>query len=97
MVWQDRYYAEPKDILSIRLTCKRCDGDANVPIGAKDYLPEACPYCHEGWFTRGSSDLEHLAGLVQALKALRQRGKDALCKIHFVLPRDINMPDENSK
>ena len=32
MVWQERYYAEPKDILSFRLTCKRCDGNATVRI-----------------------------------------------------------------
>jgi hypothetical protein len=93
MVWEERFYAEPKDIFSIRLTCRKCQASSTIPLGDREYIPETCSYCHEGWFTKGSTDHKYLTWLLQSLIGLRRRDTDALCNIHFELPGHLNMPN----
>lgn len=95
MVWEERFYAEPKDILSIRLKCNKCESVTTIPLGARDYVPEECSYCHEEWFQRGSGDLATLTKLLFSLHTLRERGNDALCSIHFEFPGKLNMPEDS--
>lgn len=95
MVWQERYYAEPKDIISIRLTCKKCEATSTIPIRGNDTIHSACSYCREQLLPDGSSDYQAVRWLLQSLNALRQRTGKAACEIHLELPGDLNMPTAN--
>jgi ribosomal protein S27AE len=95
MVWEERLFAEPKDVISIRLTCGRCNASLNLPWGDREYVPDTCPYCNEGWFKAGSSDRKFITWLIQSMNGLRQRGSDASCGVHFELPGRLNMPEDS--
>lgn len=87
MTLQERILAEPQDILAIRLTCT-CGSSLNMPIGEREYVPEACPYCHEAWFAKGSTDHQYLRWLMDAIGALRKRGPEVQCHVHLELKPD---------
>lgn len=86
MVWEERFYAEPKDIISIRLTCKKCFASSTIPLRGNDTVHSACSYCHEQLLPGGSSDFKAIHRLLEGLNTLRQREKDAACEIHLELP-----------
>jgi len=93
MVWEERFYAKPKDILSIRLKCRKCEGALIIPLtGDSDYIPESCPYCRESWLHSGSQDYNTIHHLIQSLKGLRQRSEKAQCDLYFELPGSLNVP-----
>jgi hypothetical protein len=92
MVWEERYLAEPNDVLSIRIVCTKCGGSTSIPFGEKDYVPEACSYCHQQWFGRGSIDLNKVNRFIDGIRGLRERGDDAGCRICMELPGHLNMP-----
>jgi hypothetical protein len=50
MVWEERFLATPDDVISLRLTCIKCNASINLPWGDREYVPDTCPYCSEGWF-----------------------------------------------
>ena len=93
MVWEERFYAEPKDIISVRLTCMKCQSATTLPFDQGEYIPETCPICKEGWLLGGSSDYQKVGWLLQSLNALSERSDKALCKIHIELPGHLNMPN----
>jgi hypothetical protein len=95
MVWEERFLAKPEDVISIRLTCSKCEASINLPWGDREYVPEVCVYCSESWFKAGSSERNFIKELIQSLNGLRQRGSDGSCQVHFELPGRMNMPDES--
>jgi hypothetical protein len=95
MVWEERFFAELKDIISIRLMCMKCQSATTLPFGQGQYVPETCPICHEGWLHSGSSDHQKVVQLLQSLNALRDRNEKAMCKIHIELPGHLNMPNHS--
>jgi hypothetical protein len=95
MVWEERFYAEPKDISAIRLTCKECQSSTAIPIGTREYVPESCAYCKTQWFDKASTDFQLVGWLLQGLSGLKQRKAGAACGIHLELPGHINMPEDS--
>jgi len=94
MVWEERFYAEPKDVISIRIKCRNCEGASSIPLrGSDHYLPETCAQCRERWFLPGSSDHKMVTWLLQSLNGLKQRDEKVTCDIHFELPGHLNMPN----
>lgn len=94
MVWEERFYAEPKDVLAIRIVCTECEASLSFPFGATNYVPERCPYCPSQWFSKGSMDLQKVNRLIDGIKGLRERGNDSLCKIAMELRGDLKAPDD---
>ena len=95
MVWEERFFADLKDIISIRLMCMKCQSATTLPFGQGQYVPETCPICKEGWLQGGSSDHQKVGWLLQSLNALRDRSDKAMCKIHIELPGHLNVPDDS--
>lgn len=92
MVWEERFYAAPKDIISIRLTCKKCGAASTLPLRGNDTIHSACSYCSEQLLPHGSSDYRAVHYLLQSLNTLKQRDEKASCEIHLELPGALNMP-----
>jgi hypothetical protein len=87
MTAQDRPYAKPYQIRAIRLTCRNCAATINLSPTSREYVPETCPYCKQGWFQRDSKGFTHLTKLIQALDWLTDDGNDNPCHVHFeVMP-----------
>ena len=84
MTLQERLLVEPRDIESVRLTCK-CGASLNIPLKEREYVTGACPYCNEGWFERGTSDHKFLTLLLQSIIGLKNRGAEVACQIHLEL------------
>jgi hypothetical protein len=91
MTFQERILAELKDIEAVRLTC-RCGASLNIPVLEREYVPEACPYCKEAWFGRGTSDHKFLTWLLQAIIGLKNRGQEVFCQIHLELNPTTKRP-----
>ena len=78
-----RYLIEMGEILSIRLSCGKCTASLNIPITAPEYVPEACPYCKESWFDKGSTDFQSIAWMIQAVTILKERTANAKCRVEL--------------
>ncbi len=93
MTLQKRYLAEPADILTVRLYCYKCTGAAHIPLTGPGDLPDSCPYCHENWFIRGTPDQQSsrqsILSLIQALRALKERGEKAIFQVQL----ELNLPE----
>jgi hypothetical protein len=87
MTLQERYIANVRDILSIRLLCTKCKASLNVPFGKREYIPETCPYCKENWFRSGSTEHNHLMWLLMAMSAFRDLKESQPCEVSLELPR----------
>ena len=95
MVWEERFYAAPKDISSIRLTCIHCKSSTAIPIEMREYVPEACGCCSKPWFDKGGNDFQLVGWLLQSLSGLKNRTATANCGIHLELPGHLNMPEHS--
>ena len=93
MTLQKRYFAEPADILTIRLYCYNCTGAVHIPLAGPGDLPDGCPYCHKNWFFLGTTDRqpirESILSLIQALRALKDRGEKPLFQVQL----ELNLPE----
>lgn len=93
MVWEERFYAAPKDIISIRITCKKCHSSSTIPLRGQSTVHSACAYCKDDLLPDGSSDYRAVQQLAHYLNTLKERGEKANCDIHLELTGDLNMAD----
>jgi hypothetical protein len=85
MTLTNQTFFEADDILSIRISCEMCPSKLTLPItGLKD-IPLNCPHCTAVWFQKGTAELSAFRNLIESIKTLKQRTKDASALIHFEL------------
>ncbi len=93
MTLQKRYFAEPADILTVRLCCCKCKAAVHIPLTSPEYMPDACPRCHANWFLRGNTDRqssrESILSLIRTLTALKDRGEKPLFQVQL----ELNLPE----
>src|SRR4051794_34789082 len=73
MTIQTKHFIEVSDIVTIRLSCKRCDSSLLLPLleNLEPQLLSTCPQCYKPW-VQDSNGAAVMAGKIQQfVKALR--------------------------
>ena len=83
------YIFEAGEILSIKLTCRKCSVSINIPLNPPEFVPIECPYCKKEWLEEGTADYKSLQALLHHLIIIKNRSKETNCHIQF----EINQPN----
>lgn len=85
MTSEKRIIADLKDILAIRLTCKKCHASVLIPPSEQFNIHDRCSNCPEQLFLRDDVGKKQLEMFIGALANLAKRGKDSPCHIQLEL------------
>ena len=66
VVKETRHIFEVKDILVIRVQCKKCSNEVTIRLISDKMLPDNCPMCNDQRWLAGSGG----TGLLKALRAM---------------------------
>lgn len=89
MTLQKRFIADLKDILAIRLTCKRCKTTLSMQPDERAYFPQSCPTCRNQWFIDQTQDQQILEYFIRSITEIKKRGDEAPCQIQI----DFEQPE----
>ena len=81
-----RYYADMKDILAVRFTCKKCKTAFSVkPSEACGESYYRCHNCRDNWFGLDGEDVQAASALIRVLLHINSRANELPCSIQFEL------------
>jgi hypothetical protein len=85
MTIKKRYYAEMKDILAIRFTCKKCHTAISIKPALEPYEDAfyRCHNCGDNWFPLDGQDVKATTAFISGLANISKRASELRCLMHY--------------